>query len=56
MERVTDVIATIGLATWFSPETVEWFHIIDEPIAILIPPVSLLWLLTQLWKYWVRWK
>ena len=49
MERATDVIATIGLATWFSPEVVEWFHIIGEPIALL-------WLLTQLWKYWVRGK
>lgn len=56
MERVTDVIAAFGLATWITPSVFDWIQSFNETIAVVIPPVSLLWLLTQLWKYWVRGK
>lgn len=56
MERATDVIAAFGLATWITPSVFDWIQSFNETIALVILPVSLLWLLTQLWKYWVRGK
>jgi hypothetical protein len=56
MERVTDFIAFIGLASWMFPEIYDYVTSVNLWIALFIPPLSAVWLLTQLWKYWGRGK
>lgn len=56
MERITDAIATIGIATWFTPGLYEWTASISNGAALLMPMLGVTWLGVQIWSRLFRGK
>ena len=56
VERITDGVAALGVISWLFPWVHDWLVSVNVWVGLVIPPVSLCWLLTQLWKYWGRGK
>jgi hypothetical protein len=56
MERLTNAIAAIGVATWFTPEFYEWSVSVSGGFALLMPPLGCVWLAVQIWSKAVKGK
>jgi hypothetical protein len=56
MERITDVIAAAGVATWFTPELYEWAASTSQFAALMMPIFGCVWLGVQIWYRVVRGK
>jgi hypothetical protein len=50
MERATDVIATIGVATWFTPELYDFTASVSQGAALFMPVLGCIWLGVQIWS------
>lgn len=48
LERVTDVVATAGIASWFTPEIRLALEAVSEWAALLMPILGSAWLLVQI--------
>jgi hypothetical protein len=56
MERITDVIAAMGVATWFTPELYDWAASTSQFAALMMPIFGCVWLGVQIWSRLVRGK
>jgi hypothetical protein len=48
VERITDVIASIGVLTWFTPGLYEWTASISHIAALFMPILGSVWLSVQI--------
>lgn len=55
LERVSDVIAGLAVMSWFAP-LYDVLANVNSFAALIIPPIGLMWLLTQLYFKWFRGK
>jgi hypothetical protein len=49
MERLTDLIASIGVLTWLAPGLYEWTASVSQFAALIMPILGAIWLGVQIW-------
>lgn len=60
MERGADYISigaiVTAVITWLDPHFLDWLTNISEIATLLMPPIALVWVVTQLWFKWAKGK